>query len=98
MTDSANNCKANETSACCCVDISAVIDNSNCNVPYEASFVTQQEAEEKLAKLIKIARDIESDPCRIDHTIEQIGSEIKLSANFNFCCATESMIFQFKLR
>lgn len=98
MTNPTDKCKANETSTCCCVDINTVIDNSDCNVPYEAIYTTKEEANDALSRLTRIAHDIESDPCQIAHTLEQVEGGIKLSANFDFCCATESMIFQFKLR
>lgn len=98
MVDLTNKCKANETAACCGVDIGTIISNDDCVVPYEAIFTTQQDAEQTLAKFTKIARDIESEPCLITHEIEQVDEGYKLSANFTFSCGAESMIFQFKLR
>lgn len=98
MVDLTNKCKANETTACCGVDIGVVIDNEDCSANYEAVFKTQQEAEEALSKLTDMANNIASDPCQITHQIEVINDSVKLTADFNFCCAAESMIFQFKLR
>lgn len=98
MVDLTNKCKANETAACCGVDIGTVINNEDCIVSYNALFASQQEAEEAFIKLSEIAHEIESDPCQITHTINQIEEGVKLSASFNFCCGAESMIFQFKLR
>lgn len=98
MVDLTDKCKANETAACCGVDIGTIIDNNDCSVPYEALFTTEKEATDALTKLTKIARDIESDPCQITHKVTPVGDGFQLSANFNFSCGAESMIFQFKLR
>lgn len=98
MVDLTDKCKANETAACCGVDIGTVIDNEDCIVSYDALFATQKEAEEAFGKLTEIAQGIASDPCQINHSIAPVENGVKLSASFNFCCGAESMIFQFKLR
>lgn len=98
MVDLTNKCKANETAACCGVDIGTVISNEDCIVSYDALFASQQEAEEAFSKLTEIAQGIASDPCQITHTIDQVEDGVKLLASFNFCCGAESMIFQFKMR
>ncbi len=98
MTDSLNKCKANETAACCCVDVGTIIDNDDCTAEFEHVFATEQEAKAKLDALTKAAKDVETEPCEINSSIEQIDTGFKLKATFTFCCGAECMIFQLKLR
>ncbi|MWP60859.1 MULTISPECIES: YfcZ/YiiS family protein [Gilliamella] len=98
MTDSLNKCKANETAACCCVDVGTIIDNEDCSAEYERVFATESEAQQKLASLTQAAKDVETEPCKIESNIEKINDGFKLSVKFTFCCGAESMIFQLKLR
>lgn len=90
--------KANETAACCCVDVGSIIDNDDCTVNYDKIFKSEAEANEMLMKLTSEAKKIESDPCIIESEISQENNEWKLNASFTFCCGTESLIFQLKLR
>lgn len=98
MSNSVDKCKANETTTCCCVDITEFIDNRDCNVSYESEYNTEQEAKDVLANFIEVARTIESDPCVVDYEIEQMEGGVKLFINFNFSCAAERIIFELKLR
>ncbi|KFA59664.1 hypothetical protein A9G48_02285 [Gilliamella sp. wkB18] len=98
MSDSQSKCKANETPACCCVDVGTIIDNENCSAEYEHVFATESEAKNKLALLTQSAKDVETEPCEITSSIEKIESGFKLAAKFTFCCGAECMIFQLKLR
>lgn len=98
MTDSLNKCKANETAACCCVDVGTIIDNENCSAAYEHIFATESEAQAKLDSLTQAAKDVATEPCEITSNIEKADNGFKLTANFTFCCGAECMIFQLKLR
>ncbi|MWN89364.1 DUF406 family protein [Gilliamella sp. Pra-s65] len=98
MTDSLNKCKANETAACCCVDVGTIIDNEDCSAEYEHIFATEQEAQSKLDLLTKAAEDVATEPCEITSRIEKVDNAFKLNVNFTFCCGAECMIFQLKLR
>ncbi|MFQ1016497.1 YfcZ/YiiS family protein [Gilliamella sp. BG7] len=98
MADSLNKCKANETPACCCVDVGTIIDNEDCSAEYEHIFATESEAQAKLASLTQAANDVATEPCEINSNIDKISDGFKLSAKFTFCCGAESMIFQLKLR
>jgi uncharacterized protein (TIGR00743 family) len=91
-------CNANETAACCCVDVGRIMDNSDCATKYENSFASQAEAEKMLATLTEKARAVESDPCQISHTITQTADGYLLVAEFTFACEAELLIFQLGLR
>ncbi len=48
MTDAINRCSADETAACCCVDVGTVLDNKDCTASYQHVFATQGETETML--------------------------------------------------
>ncbi|ELZ5938308.1 MULTISPECIES: YfcZ/YiiS family protein [Providencia] len=98
MTDAINRCSAEETAACCCVDVGTVLDNKDCTASYQHVFASQEEAESMLKQLTEKARSVESDPCVINHTIDHVDGRFELSANFTFSCEAESLIFQLGLR
>ncbi|PHM73520.1 YfcZ/YiiS family protein [Xenorhabdus kozodoii] len=98
MSGAINRCNAEETAACCCVDVGTVIDNEDCTASCRYVFVNEQEAEMMLNQLIKKAKAVESDPCIIRHSIEAINGEVQLSVDFTFSCQAEALIFQLGLR
>lgn len=91
-------CKANETAACCCVDVGTVIDNSDCAVDFEQIYATESEAQDALAYLTSKARAAESEPCKISSQINAVEGGYKLNANFEFAYQVETMIFQLSTR
>lgn len=91
-------CRAQETAACCCMDVGTILDNTDCTASLEKVFATKDEAEVFLAKWTQKARDIESEPCDITSDITEIADGFKLSADFSFSCQAETMIFQLALR
>lgn len=93
-----NKCNANETAACCCVDVGTIIDNDDCVSTYNGDFATEAQAKEKLAALTAEAQKIASEACVIDSEIAQNGADFHLTAQFTFCCGAENLIFQLKLR
>nr|WP_314265047.1 YfcZ/YiiS family protein [uncultured Moellerella sp.] len=98
MTDAIKRCNAEETAACCCVDVGTILDNSDCTASYQQQFATRLEAETMLATLTGKARAAESDPCVIKHNIEPVKDGFELTADFTFACEAESLIFQLGLR
>ncbi|MEI9535144.1 YfcZ/YiiS family protein [Moellerella wisconsensis] len=98
MTDAIKRCSAEETAACCCVDVGTVLDNKDCTASYQHLFATQQEAEAMLKTLTEKAKSVESDPCVISHKIETTTDGAQLTADFSFSCEAESLIFQLGLR
>ncbi|BET97508.1 YfcZ/YiiS family protein [Xenorhabdus taiwanensis] len=98
MFDVINRCNAEETAACCCVDVGTVIDNEDCTASYQCVFVSEQEAEVMVNTLIKKAKSVESDPCIIRHSIEAVDGGMQLSVDFTFSCQAEALIFQLGLR
>lgn len=90
--------KANETSACCCVDVGSIIDNDSCLTEIDQFYTSRAEAEARLARLIQRAKQAESDPCQISHRIEDLGEGVRLVARFEFCCGVENLIFQLHSR
>ncbi|MFT4466070.1 MAG: YfcZ/YiiS family protein [Sodalis sp. (in: enterobacteria)] len=98
MANSLNKCSANETAACCCVDVGTIIDNEDCKASFSCEFAVRQQAESMLATLTEKASAVESDPCQIDARIEPQDNGFVLDADFTFCCQAETLIFQLGLR
>ncbi|PHM63556.1 YfcZ/YiiS family protein [Xenorhabdus ishibashii] len=98
MSDAINRCRAEETAACCCVDVGTVIDNEDCTASYQCLFASEQEAKVMLNMLIKKVKLVESDPCVIHHSIEAVDDGMQLSVDFTFSCQAEALIFQLGLR
>lgn len=98
MAQSLNKCSAEETAACCCVDVGTIIDNEDCKASFSQFFEQRQQAEAMLKMLTEKARTVESDPCRIDSSIEAADGGVVLNADFLFSCQAESLIFQLGLR
>lgn len=98
MTDAINKCSANETAACCCVDVGSVIDNSDCTANWSGVLVDRHAADAMLAHLTERARQVESEPCEIRSEITQEGDAVRLNIDFTFSCQAETMIFQLGLR
>ncbi|AFH92430.1 YfcZ/YiiS family protein [Providencia stuartii] len=98
MTDAINRCSAEETAACCCVDVGTVLDNKDCTASYQHVFASHEEAESMLKQLTEKAKSVESEPCAIDHSITNVEGGVELFANFTFSCEAESLIFQLGLR
>ncbi|WP_084717346.1 YfcZ/YiiS family protein [Xenorhabdus poinarii] len=98
MSDAINRCRAEETAACCCVDVGTIIDNEDCSASYQCVFASGQDAELMLNALIKKAKEVESEPCIIRHSMKALEGKIQLSADFTFSCQAEALIFQLSLR
>ncbi|AJJ62053.1 YfcZ/YiiS family protein [Yersinia aldovae] len=93
-----NRCSAEETAACCCVDVGTIMDNTDCTAAYSCVFDNRAEAETMLKSLSEKARAVESDPCLIEHTLEETDGGVRLTIDFTFACQAETMIFQLGLR
>ncbi|CNJ12486.1 DUF406 family protein [Yersinia mollaretii] len=93
-----NLCSAEETAACCCVDVGTVMDNTDCTASYSCVFDNRAEAEAMLKTLTEKARAVESDPCLIEHKLEDAEGGVRLTIDFTFACQAETMIFQLGLR
>ncbi|MDL4915396.1 MAG: YfcZ/YiiS family protein [Enterobacterales bacterium endosymbiont of Blomia tropicalis] len=98
MSDAIKKCSANETAACCCVDVGTVIDNSDCTATWTEWFAQRADAETKLQRLSEKARQVESEPCDIDARFSEEADGVKLEAGFTFSCQAETLIFQLSLR
>ncbi|GAA0494524.1 MULTISPECIES: DUF406 family protein [Tatumella] len=98
MTDAIKKCSANETAACCCVDVGTMIDNSDCTASWSASYADRAAADAALKALTEKARAVESSPCEIQATFSDDPAGVRLQAEFIFSCQAENMIFQLGLR
>jgi uncharacterized protein (TIGR00743 family) len=95
---SINKCGAEETAACCCVDVGTIMDNTDCTASYSHVFANEAQANEMLNSLTAKARAVESEPCVIDSRIEKVEGGVELNIDFTFSCQAETMIFQLGLR
>ncbi|MCE9732537.1 hypothetical protein A6301_08030 [Pectobacterium sp. IFB5596] len=93
-----NKCSAEETAACCCVDVGTIMDNTDCTASYSKVFSDRSDAEATLATLTAKAHAVESEPCDIASTLEEVDGGVKLDIDFTFSCQAETMIFQLGLR
>lgn len=98
MTDAIKKCSANETAACCCVDVGTVMDNTDCTASWSEWFASREEADAKLAQLTRRAREVESEPCVIEARFSDINQGVQLDIDFTFSCQAETLIFQLGLR
>ncbi|QKJ87994.1 DUF406 family protein [Paramixta manurensis] len=98
MTDAINKCSANETAACCCVDVGTVMDNTDCTASWSQAFSDRQQAEAMLATLTEKARAVESEPCDVQARFTPEAEGIRLNVDFTFACQAETLIFQLGLR
>ncbi|QHM71857.1 YfcZ/YiiS family protein [Mixta intestinalis] len=98
MSDALNKCSANETAACCCVDVGTVMDNSDCTASWARLFDNRQQAEAMLATLTEKARGVESEPCEINARFTDQPDGVLLNVDFTFSCQAETLIFQLGLR
>lgn len=98
MSDAINKCSAQETAACCCVDVGTIMDNTDCTASYSRVFANQQEAETTLAALSEKARAVESEPCAIKSSVKPVDGGVQLDVDFTFACQAETLIFQLGLR
>ncbi|MCD1126306.1 YfcZ/YiiS family protein [Jinshanibacter sp. LJY008] len=97
MSDSLK-CNAQETAACCCVDVGTVMDNTDCTASYQNVFANRGEAEQMLKMLTEKARATESEPCLIESRLTDVAGGVELNVDFTFSCQAETMIFQLGLR
>lgn len=91
-------CKANESPACCCVDVGTIIDNSDCAVEFSQVYASEADAKAALDYLTEKARAAESDPCTITSEITAVDGGYRLDAKFEFAYQVEMMIFQLSTR
>ncbi|QGY30032.1 YfcZ/YiiS family protein [Pantoea cypripedii] len=98
MTDAIKNCSANETAACCCVDVGTVMDNTDCAASWSGLFADRHAAEAMLKHLTDRARQVESDPCDIRSRFVEEAAGVRLNIDFTFACQAEALIFQLGLR
>ncbi|AIR71285.1 hypothetical protein OI70_00415 [Dickeya fangzhongdai] len=93
-----NKCSAEETAACCCVDVGTVMDNTDCTASYSRVFPHRSDAEQTQKQLTEKARSVESEPCVIDARLSEAEGGFKLDMDFTFSCQAETLIFQLGLR
>ncbi|EPL2251016.1 YfcZ/YiiS family protein [Klebsiella aerogenes] len=91
-------CSADETPVCCCMDVGTIVDNTDCTASYSRVFANRAEAEATLAALREKARNVESEPCKINSTFTDVDGGVQLNIDFVFSCEAESLIFQLGLR
>lgn len=91
-------CSADETPVCCCMDVGTIVDNTDCTASYSRVFANRDEAEATLAALSEKARNVESEPCKINSTFTDVDGGVQLNIDFVFSCEAESLIFQLGLR
>ncbi|ENZ8823964.1 YfcZ/YiiS family protein [Klebsiella aerogenes] len=91
-------CSAEETPVCCCMDVGTIVDNTDCTASYSRVFANRAEAEATLAALSEKARNVESEPCKINSTFTDVDGGVQLNIDFVFSCEAESLIFQLGLR
>ncbi|MGM3175249.1 YfcZ/YiiS family protein [Dickeya lacustris] len=98
MTNAINKCSAEETAACCCVDVGTVMDNTDCTASYCHVFSDRDSAEQMVDQLTQKARAVESEPCAISTRFSDVEGGVQLDMDFTFSCQAETLIFQLGLR
>lgn len=90
--------KAEESLVCCCVDVGAVIDGSECTTTLDEVFASRSEAESVLASLTEKARKAETEPAQIESEMTDVENGVALKVSITFVCQAENLIFQMALR
>ncbi|HCM63030.1 MAG TPA: hypothetical protein DIT05_10875 [Morganella sp. (in: Bacteria)] len=98
MADAKKLCSAEETAACCCVDVGTIIDNESCTSSFERVFASKAEAEKMLETLTAKANAAASEPCKMHSEFKDTAEGVELKADFTFCCQAETLIFELGLR
>ncbi|EGT3622307.1 MULTISPECIES: YfcZ/YiiS family protein [Morganella] len=98
MADEKKLCSAEETSACCCVDVGTIIDNESCTSSFERVFASKADAEQMMATLTAKANAAASEPCKIHSEYKETADGVELKADFTFSCQAETLIFELGLR
>jgi len=80
------------------MDVGTIVDNTDCTASYSRVFANRAEAEATLAALSEKARNVESEPCKINSTFTDVEGGVQLNIDFVFSCEAESLIFQLGLR
>jgi uncharacterized protein (TIGR00743 family) len=80
------------------MDVGTIVDNTDCTASYSRVFANRAEAEATLAALSEKARNVESEPCKINSTFTDVDGGVQLNIDFVFSCEAESLIFQLGLR
>jgi uncharacterized protein (TIGR00743 family) len=76
------------------MDVGTIVDNTDCTASYSRVFANRAEAEQTLAALSEKARNVESEPCKINPTFTDVDGGVQLDIDFVFSCEAESLIFQ----
>lgn len=97
MADPLQGC-ANETAACCCMDVGTVMDGNDCSATMEIILASTSDAEPVLARLTELAQSKSSEPVTVQHEVTTLNDAPLLRATFTFSCQAEALIFQLAAR
>lgn len=86
--------KIEDCAACCCVDVGAIIDNSDTSTTLNAVCKTEDEAMAVLSQWTEHAENAASEPVTINHKLEQVELGYSMTAEIIFSCQAELLIFQ----
>ncbi len=93
-----NTNKPVECVGCNTFDVGSILNNDELEARVEKIFASQQEAEQAIEKLTQKARDVESEPAKIQSNIEAVEGGFKLTFVAEFSCQAELVIFQLNTR
>ena len=89
---------ANDTSACCCMDMGTILDGSDCSAVMEVALTTTDEAAAVLERLTQLAQSKSAEPVVVKHEVVEHQGQPLLRASFTFSCQAEALIFQLAAR
>jgi uncharacterized protein (TIGR00743 family) len=64
------------------MDVGTIVDNTDCTASYSRVFANRAEAEQTLAALSEKARNVESEPCKINPTFTDVDGGVQLDIDF----------------
>lgn len=82
-----------ESAACCCVDVGSIIDNSDTSTTLSAVCHTEDEAKLVLEQWQEHAKRA-SDEVTINQKLEPVDDGFQVTAELQFSCQAELLIFQ----
>lgn len=90
--------KAAEAHNLCRLKGDSMLDNQERSLAFEAFYDSQSLAEQALAYFIEKARQVENEPCQIQHQFLPTDNGVRLQIWLTFSCQAEVILFQMVIR
>ena len=90
--------KADEARNMCKLKGDSMLDNSECQIAFEAVYDTQEQAEQAVEYFTQKAKSVETEPCKIKYEIKPLEEGVLMQMWLEFSCQAEVVLFQMAVR